>query len=114
MFTTASHILVVTLNTVEHVTSNLSETDLIHSGLPRYHKVMRNCFSRSIVGRPLSLGTGISGQFPKSSTSFWAVDEKRNRTTVELFSLRRNPFEENKRRNLEWRRAHYSELIMAL
>lgn len=100
LFTTASHILVGTLNTVEHVTSNLSDTDLIHSGLPRYHNVMRSCFSRSIVGRPLSLGTGISGQFPKSLTSFWAVDleslkcwRKEESETVKPFSMCRNPFE---------------------
>ena len=31
------------------------------------------CFSISTVGRPLSLGTGISGQFPKSLTRFWGV-----------------------------------------
>ena len=70
MFTSALQILVVTLNTVEGDTSNRSDTDLMHS---RYQTVISSCFSISTVGRPLSPGTGISGQVPKMLTSLWAV-----------------------------------------
>ena len=73
MFTSALQILMVTLNTVEHDTSNPSETDLMLSGFPRYQTVISSCFSISTVGQPLSLGTGISGQVPKMSASLWAV-----------------------------------------
>ena len=63
----------VTLNMVERDTSNRSDTDLMHLGFPRYQTVIGSCFSISTVARPLSLGTGISGQVHKMLTSFWAV-----------------------------------------
>lgn len=73
LFTSAFQILVVTLNTVECDTSNRSDTDLMHSGFPRYQTVISSCFSISTAGRTLSLGTGISGQVPKMLTSLWAI-----------------------------------------
>ena len=46
LFMSALQILVVALNKVEHVTSNRSDTDLMHLGFPRYQSVNSSQFQQ--------------------------------------------------------------------